>query len=582
MPFTVQQLIEGRQEPVTVSPQDTVKKALELMIEHDFSQLPVVDESRKPIGIVTSDSILRALNNFGLPLAGLRVSHAMVKIHRKYSPDEDLFDLLDDLKNAYAVLIIDAEESLIGVVTSYDTTEYFRRRAEDMMFVEDIETTLKDFIRAAFNVSDDADQQKLPAMIADMTDSDLRKKFQGALNHYLSLWNKKSDQGIVKFDVDIAEEVFAKVFTHKDSPKSLDDLTLNDYIQLLLHKSTWPQFSPVFQLNADGVRNLLDGVRKTRNDLAHFHGEISASQRDQLHFCIEWLERQRQAILDAFHISTEASEPQEVEITAPIPGPSVEGTAEEIAPVEEPLRPGDSRYAPLAIWLQQLHWRQKKVSLTFMQIQEILREELPASARQHRSWWANDSIGHVQSQQWLDVGWRVSNIAMAEEKVTFTRIKERERAYIGFYSGVLQELRKVSPFQVREAGPDGLNWIVIAKLPSTGLQLGFLGYAFTWHERFRIEFYIDSYTKEKNKRLFDMLYLRKDEIQEELRDIPGSLEWERIDDKRASRIALYHEGAIIDPPEKLAQLRTWAVDAMVRFQKVIDQHLREVLTMDAS
>ena len=75
-----------------------------------------------------------------------------------------------------------------------------------------------------------------------------------------------------------------------------------------------------------------------------------------------------------------------------------------------------------------------------------------------------------------------------------------------------------------------------------------------------------------------MLYLRKDEIQEELRDIPGSLEWERIDDKRASRIALYHEGAITDPPEKLAQLRTWAVDAMVRFQKAIDQHVSQVLT----
>ena len=218
------------------------------------------------------------------------------------------------------------------------------------------------------------------------------------------------------------------------------------------------------------------------------------------------------------------------------------------------------------------------MTLTFMQIQEILGEELPGSARQHRSWWANDSVGHVQSRQWLDVGWRVSNIAMAEEKVTFTRIKERERLYIGFYSGVLQELRKVSPFQVREAGPDGLNWIVIAKLPSTGPQLGFLGYAFTWHERFRVEFYIDSYTKERNKRLFDMLYLRKDEIQEELRDIPGSLEWERIDDKRASRIALYHEGAIIDPPEKLGQLRTWAVDAMVRFQKAVDQHVSEVLT----
>ncbi len=44
MPFTVQQLIESHQEPVTVSPKDSVKKVLMLMIEHDFSQLPVVDE----------------------------------------------------------------------------------------------------------------------------------------------------------------------------------------------------------------------------------------------------------------------------------------------------------------------------------------------------------------------------------------------------------------------------------------------------------------------------------------------------------------------------------------------------------
>src|SRR6266480_5147025 len=182
MPFTVQQLIEGRQEPVAVSPQDTVKKALELMIEHDFSQLPVVDESRKALGIVTSDSILRALNNFSVPLADLHVSHAMVKIHRKYSPDEDLFDLLDDLKNTYAVLIINTEESLIGIVTSYDTTEYFRRRAEDMMFVEDIETTLRDFIRIAYaNGTDEPDSKILSTTISEITDTDLRKKFQNAL-----------------------------------------------------------------------------------------------------------------------------------------------------------------------------------------------------------------------------------------------------------------------------------------------------------------------------------------------------------------------------------------------------------------
>lgn len=80
MPFTVQQLIESYQEPVTVSPGDPAQKALALMVEHDFSQLPVIDENNKPLGIGSGDSIIRALNNFGIPLAELHVSHAIVKV----------------------------------------------------------------------------------------------------------------------------------------------------------------------------------------------------------------------------------------------------------------------------------------------------------------------------------------------------------------------------------------------------------------------------------------------------------------------------------------------------------------------
>jgi CBS domain-containing protein len=275
MPFTVQQLIEGRQEPVTVSPQDTVQKALELMLKHDFSQLPVVDDMKKPFGIVTGDSILRALKNFGVSLADLQVSHAIMKVD-KYSLDQDLFDLLDDLKNTYAVLIVNAEGALIGIVTSYDTTEYFRRRSEDMMFVEDIENTLKDFIRAAFTINDDADQQTLTPVIAEMTDSDNRKKFQGALNHYLHRLGK----GNSVFDQSIAEEVFTKHFASKETTKSLDDLTLFDEIQLLLHKSKWASFNSIFQLKPEAVRNLLNGVRETRNNLAHLYIKLRTSPLD--------------------------------------------------------------------------------------------------------------------------------------------------------------------------------------------------------------------------------------------------------------------------------------------------------------
>ena len=137
MPFTVQQLIAGQQKLVTAVPGETVALALERMIENSFSQLPVVDDQNRPLGMITSDSIVRALDMFGVTVDKLIVATAMVKAEKRRA-DEDLFDLLDDLRDAYVVLIVDAHRHLSGIVTSYDTTEFFRRRAEDIMLVEDI------------------------------------------------------------------------------------------------------------------------------------------------------------------------------------------------------------------------------------------------------------------------------------------------------------------------------------------------------------------------------------------------------------------------------------------------------------
>lgn len=61
MPFYVRQLLDGRREPITITADQSTKQAWDLMNQHGFSQLPVVGPDSKPIGIVTSDSILRAL-----------------------------------------------------------------------------------------------------------------------------------------------------------------------------------------------------------------------------------------------------------------------------------------------------------------------------------------------------------------------------------------------------------------------------------------------------------------------------------------------------------------------------------------
>ena len=53
MPFPVKHLIENQPNIVTVKKDHTVLDAFQLMIDHDFSQLPVVDDDGFPIGMIT-------------------------------------------------------------------------------------------------------------------------------------------------------------------------------------------------------------------------------------------------------------------------------------------------------------------------------------------------------------------------------------------------------------------------------------------------------------------------------------------------------------------------------------------------
>lgn len=571
MPFTVQQLIEEHQEPIRVSPNATAQQAFELMVEHDFSQLPVIDENNKPLGIVTGDSILRALNNFGVSLTELQVSHAIVKV-RQYRPDDDLFDLLEDLKNTYAVLIVRNDGMLESIVTSYDTTEYFRRRAEDMMFIEDIESTIKDFIRIAFRGADNSDQHSLEAIIAETTDAELRKNFQDALNHYLN----RTENSKAKIDQSVMEDVFKRHFSSRESSRSFDDLTLQEYNQLLLYKSKWPTFHSVFKLEVEPVRKFLGSIRETRNALAHFHGELSSKQRDQLHFCANWLESHRSAVLSAFQVNTSIDEARQVVDSLPF-NFSPEQTNDEITQIEEDLNSTNSRFAALAIRLQDLPLERNRVQLTFKQIEEIINNELPIAARQHPSWWTKESSDDYPSRQWLDVGWQVSLIDVVKEVVIFTRIIEREKAYADFFTGLLSDLQRLKPFPIRSPSPQGKSFLLIAGIPEGGPIASYLMFSFARYKRFRVELYIDGKVanKERNKTIYDQLYSRKKEIEWELKE---SLSWERIDDKRASRIALYHPGSITDSNDDLHKLRAWSVDAMIKFHRVIERHLSEVLS----
>jgi hypothetical protein len=373
--------------------------------------------------------------------------------------------------------------------------------------------------------------------------------------------------------------VFNKYLYRKDDAKHFDKLSFDEYITLFVHEERWKRYKRIFSLDNKEMREFLIGIRNIRNALAHFRIEtITEEQRDKIKFCEAWLESFHNAVMEEFQPSSPTQVPDTIEPinVPPLLNKSLEDndSIEVLQLAEE--KPSDSRYAPLAVWLQEQLPSERAIQLTFQQIEAIIGDTLPPSAHE-RFWWANNSTTRVQSQQWLEVGWRVSKMDMSEETVVFSRIKDREKLYIDFFSELLSTLKTSAPFPVRQSSPDGFNWIIIARIPKGTPQTAFLGVAFARRGRFRVELYIDTGDKIRNKALFDALYRRKSTTLNELAGISGSLEWERIDDKRASRIALYRSGTIGEKAEKLAELREWTTDAVIRLYNVMDHHVSEVI-----
>lgn len=67
-------------------------------------------------------------------------------------------------------------------------------------------------------------------------------------------------------------------------------------------------------------------------------------------------------------------------------------------------------------------------TLTFREVEKLIRESLPSSARRannYKAWWANDET-HVQAASWMQAGWKTAGSPDLEtERIRFTRSARR-------------------------------------------------------------------------------------------------------------------------------------------------------------
>jgi hypothetical protein len=139
-------------------------------------------------------------------------------------------------------------------------------------------------------------------------------------------------------------------------------------------------------------------------------------------------------------------------------------------------------------------------------------------------------------------------------------ISSKGEAYRQFYQLLIDELREKYKFTgARIAQPQ--NWYAF----SSGVSGIAISAVFTGNDKTRIELYIDLHNLEINKTLFDWLYNQKDQIEKEC---GFSLQWERLDERRASRVSVYRSGTIEATIDELEQIRKWQIDKLLTYKKV--------------
>ncbi|MFL6105269.1 MAG: DUF4268 domain-containing protein [Actinomycetes bacterium] len=110
------------------------------------------------------------------------------------------------------------------------------------------------------------------------------------------------------------------------------------------------------------------------------------------------------------------------------------------------------------------------------------------------------------------------------------------------------------------------NWVGFAAGP-----FGFYDVAFTANGAVRAGVYLDMQERTATKRLFDDLFAERLAVETAVGRV---LSWERLDDRRASRIVDYRKVRDLDNPQERQVLADWAAETVVKLMEALDDRLR--------
>lgn len=160
--------------------------------------------------------------------------------------------------------------------------------------------------------------------------------------------------------------------------------------------------------------------------------------------------------------------------------------------------------------------------------------------------------------------WRKHAISTGASKPS-----SRGESYRKFFQKLIDKLREQHAFtQARKA--QAQSWYTF----TSGIRGASFGFSFAMGGRARVEVYIDREDATWNKSLFDAVLEQREDIES---DLNATLSWERLDDRRASRIALYRDASIEDSPASLDELEAWAIQQLLNFRKIFKPRISALI-----
>jgi predicted transcriptional regulator len=105
--------------PVAAKPEDPLKSYIQLFVEKRYRGIPVIDEDRRPVGLLMASKAMDALSSCNLEA---RVGDAMTPNAPTIHEDEDIHEAIRLMVSSGIgrLLVVNSEERLVGIVTRTD------------------------------------------------------------------------------------------------------------------------------------------------------------------------------------------------------------------------------------------------------------------------------------------------------------------------------------------------------------------------------------------------------------------------------------------------------------------------------